>query len=100
MDDEQCDETDLGYSILIGAHSSDDTQSPRVNLGSTVANDTNDDLLPALFTPCLTAVAFAQMRNILDDTVHGAAEEILFLVVHSHHNEQLCASRRVVMHLA
>jgi hypothetical protein len=40
------------------------------------------------------------MRDVLDHTVHSAAEELFVLVVHGHDDEQLCTARRLVVDLA
>ena len=46
-------------AFLISAYGRDDAKSSRVNLLTTIANDANDDFLPALLAPGLAAVALA-----------------------------------------
>jgi hypothetical protein len=40
------------------------------------------------------------MRDVLYNTMHRTAEQLLVLIVHSHHNEKLRSTRRTVQQLA
>ena len=47
----------LRDTVLVSADSGHDRQRAGVDLRTAVANDTNDDLLPAVLSPCFGAVA-------------------------------------------
>lgn len=90
----------LRHALLVRTHRRDHTQRARVDLRPPIAHNAHHDLLPPVLPPRLAAVALAQVRDVADDAVHRAAEELLVLVVHRHHDEELRAPRRVVVHLA
>jgi hypothetical protein len=56
-------------------------------------------LLPTVFTPRLTLPPPAQVRNILHHASHGPAEQLVVLVVHGDHDEQLRLTWRLVQAL-
>ena len=90
----------LGNSLLIDTHCGDGTQRTRVDFGTAIGNDAHDDLLPSILTPSLAPISFAQMRDILHNTVHGSSEELFVFVVHGENNEQLRSPGRIVQDLA
>jgi len=94
--------SDLGlrHALLVRAHSGDDAQSAGVDLPSAITNNTDYDFLPAFLAPGLAPVPFTKMGDVFDDTVHSAAKEILFLVVHGHDDEEFCTTRGVVVDLS
>jgi hypothetical protein len=89
----------LRHALLIRAHRRNHTQRPRVDLAPSITHNTHHHLFPPVLTPRLASVPLTQMRNILDHTVHRPAEQLLVFVVHGHDDEQLRATRRVVVHL-
>ena len=44
-------------ALLVGADSRDSAQRARVDLLTPIADDADDDLLPAIFPPSLAAIA-------------------------------------------
>jgi len=86
----------LSDSLLVDAHSSDCTQCARVDFGTSIGNDAHDDLLPSVLTPSLTPISFAQMGDILHNTMHRSGEELLVFVVHGENDEQFRSPGRVV----
>lgn len=49
----------LGDALLIDTHSSNCTQRTRVDFGTSIGDDADDDLPPTFFTPSLTPISFA-----------------------------------------
>ena len=90
----------LRDAFLVDAHGGDDAEGARVDLGAPVADDADDDLPPAVVAPYLAAVPAAEMGDVPHDAVHGAAEELLVLVVHGHDDEELGAAGGGVVALA
>ena len=90
----------LGDTVLISTHSGNHAQSPGADLLTSIADDTNDNLLPTFLAPGLAPIAFAEVRDVLDYTMHRAAEKLIVFVVHRHDNEQLGSTRRVVVYLS
>ena len=89
----------LCHALLVRAHGRNNTQRPRIDLPSSITHNTHHDLFPPFLPPGLAAVPLAQMRNVLDHTMHGAAEELLVFVVHGHNNKEFRAARRVIVDL-
>ena len=89
----------LGDSFLIDTHGSNCTQCTRVDFGTPIGNDAHDDLLPSILTPSLTPISFAQVDDVLHNTVHGPSEELLVFVVHGENDEQFRSPGRVVQDL-
>ena len=50
-------------------HGDNDAEGARVDLLTTITNNADDDLLPALPTPGLAAITLAQISDVLHDTV-------------------------------
>jgi hypothetical protein len=90
----------LRNAILVCANSRDSTQSARIDLLTSIANDTNDDLLPSVLPPSLAAIALTQISDILHDAMHRAREQRVVLIVHRHDDEQLRPAGRVIVYLA
>lgn len=86
----------LGDTLLIDTHGSDCTQRTGVDFCTTIGNDADDDLLPSILTPSLAAISFAQMGDVLDNTMHGSSEELLVFIVHGEDNEEFRSPGRVV----
>jgi hypothetical protein len=83
----------LGDAFLVYTHTSQQSPGPGVDLGSTIADNTNDDLLPGVFTPCLTVWSVTHVLDVLENTSHGSGKQNLVLVVHCHDDEQLSVAR-------
>jgi hypothetical protein len=79
----------LGDALLIHAHTGQQRPGPRVDLGTAVADDAHDDLLPGVLAPRLALGALAHVLDVLEHTDHGARKQNLVLVVHGHDDEQL-----------
>ena len=92
--------THLCNTLLIGPHGSNHTQGPAIDLPPSITNNTHHHLLPPLLTPRLAPIPLAQVGNVLDDAMHSPTKQVLFLVVHRHHDEELRPARRVIVHLA
>jgi hypothetical protein len=88
-----------GDAFLIGTDGCDDAEGSRVDLRTAVADDADDDFLPALLAPGFASVAFAQISNVLHDTVHGPCKEAVVLIIHGHDDEQLRSTGRVIVDL-
>jgi len=78
------------------SHSSNNTQCPGIDPLPPIANDTDHDLLLAVFPSRFTPFSFAQMRDVLYNTTHRMAEQLLAFIVHNHHNEKLRSTRGIV----
>ena len=87
-------------AVLVGTNGRNSAQRARVDLLTPVADDTNDDFLPGVLSPGLAAIALTEMSDVLHNTVHGARELRVVLIVHRHDNEELRPAGRVVVHLA
>jgi hypothetical protein len=74
-------------TLLIRAHSGNDTEGSRVDLLATITNDADNDFLPTISTPGLAAITLAQIGDILHDAVHRPRKKGVILVIHSHDNE-------------
>ena len=77
----------LGDSLLVNTHCSDGAQCTGVDFGASIGNDAYDDLLPSVLTPSFTPFSFAQVGDVLYNTVHGTSEEVLFFIVHGEDDE-------------
>ena len=92
---------DIGRdAILVCANSSNSAQRARVDLLPTVTDDTYDDLLPSVPSPNLATIALTEISDVLHDAVHGAREERVILIIHSHDDEELRPAGRVIVHLS
>ena len=91
---------DIGRNaFLIRAYGCDNAKCTRIDLLATVADDADHHFLPTVFTPRLAAIPLTQIRNVLHDAMHRPRKQAVILVVHGHDDEQLCPTRRVIMHL-
>jgi hypothetical protein len=79
----------LRNALLVHAHTGQQRPCPGVDLGTTVADDAHDDLLPGVLAPRLALGPLAHVLDVLEHTDHGAREQNLVLVVHGHHDEEL-----------
>jgi len=79
----------LGDTLLVHTHTGQKSLGSGVDLGTTVTDDTDDDLLPRVFTPCLTVGAVTHVLDVLENTGHGSGKQNIVLVIHCHDNEQL-----------
>ena len=89
----------LRDAVLVCADGRNSAEGARVDLLASVADDTNDDFLPAVLSPGLAAIALTQISDILHDAMHSAREERVVLIVHSHDDEELRPTGRVVVYL-
>ena len=70
-------------SVLVNTHGGKDVQGLWVDLGTTIRNNADDDLLPGIRTPGTRTVAGGEMANVLHHTVHGSGEKnLIFLLGH------------------
>jgi len=76
-------------SFLIATHQRQNVKSPLINFVSSVADYTNDDLLPTFIAPGLALRSTAQMGNVLNHRVHRLDEQDFVFVVHGHDDEEL-----------
>ena len=83
----------LCNAILVHSHTCQNSSRSRVDLGTSVADDAHNDLLPSIFSPCLAVLARAHVLDILEDTAHGTRKQDVILVVHGHHDEQFRVAR-------
>ena len=58
----------LCESLLIATKRSQDSSCARVDFGATIAYDTNNDLLPCVFSPSLARFATIHILDIFYDT--------------------------------
>ncbi|KAI6748718.1 hypothetical protein HG531_007665 [Fusarium graminearum] len=83
----------LGNAFLINTHTSQKSPSSGVNLGSTITDNTNNNLFPGVFAPCLAVWSVTHVLDVLEYTRHGSGKQNLVLVVHCYDNEQLGVPR-------
>ena len=62
-------------------------KSTLVDFLPAIADNTDDDFLPAFITPGFAPGSAAEVYNILDDSVHSLCEQDFVFVVHSHDDE-------------
>ena len=74
-------------AVLIRAYSRHNAEGPRVDLLTTVADNTDNHFFPSIFAPRLAAVAFTQIGNVLHDAVHRPGKLAVILVVQGHNDE-------------
>lgn len=82
----------LGNTILVDTHCSQTVEDSRVNFGSTIGDDSDHDLLPALLTPHSRLVSRTQVGNVLHNSMHGSGKSHFVFVVHGNTDAQLCFS--------
>ena len=77
----------MGYDVpLVRAYGRNNTGSSRVDLPTTIADDVEDSVLPAVLTSRLVAVV-TQMGNIFHDALHNPCKRAVVLVIHGHGDE-------------
>lgn len=79
----------LGNALLVATHQVEDLEGTLVDLGATIGDNADYDLLPAIRSPHLRAGAAAKESNVLNDCVHCPNEENFVFVVHCQNNEEL-----------
>jgi hypothetical protein len=82
-------DTVLGNALLVATHQVEDLEGTLVDLGATIRDNADYDLLPAVWSPHLRAGAAAKVGNVLDNCVHRPDEEDFVFVVHSQDNKEL-----------
>lgn len=80
-------------SVLVDTKSAQNCARPRIDLETTIAHDTNDNLLPSIFAPSLAGVSAVHILNVLYYADHCAREQYFVFIVHRDHDEQFCMSR-------
>jgi len=61
-------------AFLIRAYGSNNTESSRVDLLTTVADDVDDHFLPAVLTSRLVGIVPTQIGNVLHDALHSPSK--------------------------
>lgn len=72
----------LGDTVLVNPHSCQGIQCARVDVPTSIRDDTDDNLLPAVLAPGPGFAAAAEMGNVFHDGVHCSREANFVLVVH------------------
>src|SRR5207302_7138589 len=68
---------DISHDALpIHASGRNNVERSRVELPTTVADDVNDHLLPAVLTSRLAAIVLTQIANILHDALHSPCNRL------------------------
>lgn len=75
-----CSLADLG----VNTHELEDLEYSRIDNFTSVRDDTDDNLLPALWSPRLGPSSGTQVGDVLDCRVEGSEEERVVFVVHCH----------------
>ena len=83
----------LRDTILIDAHCSKNSLRTWIYLCTTIADDTNNDLLPRILSPGIAVITRVHVFNVLNHTTHGPSEELIFLIVHGYDDEKLSMAR-------
>ena len=77
----------MGYDVpLIRAYGRNNADSSRVYLPTTIADDVEDNFLPAVLTSCRVAIV-TQMGNAFHDALHNPCKWAVVLVIHGHGDE-------------
>ncbi len=84
----------------MGTKSSDHLKCALIDLHAPITDNAHHDLLPTLLAPRPRTIPGAQMRNVLHDSMHRPAEQVVLFVVHGHDYKQLRSSRGLVEDLA
>ena len=79
----------LGNALLVATHQVEDLEGTLVDLGATIGDNADYNLLPAVRAPHLRAGAAAKEGDVLDDSIHCPNEEDFVFVVHCQDNEEL-----------
>ena len=87
-------------AVLVCTNDCNSAQRAQVDLLTPVADDTNDDFLPAILSPELAVFTTTEISDILHDTVHGACEQRVVLLVHRNDDEELRQPGWLAEHLA
>jgi len=74
-------EAHLCNPVLVCSHSRNNTKCLGIDLLPPIASDTDHDLLPAAFPSRFTPFSFVQMRDVLYNTMHRMAEQLLVFIV-------------------
>lgn len=82
----------LRNTLLIHTHTSQQRSGPRIDLGATIADDTDDDFFPRILAPRLAVGTVAHVLDVLKDAHHCASEQHVVLVVHCDDDEELCVA--------
>ena len=82
-------DTVLRNALLVATHQVEDLEGTLVDLGATIRDNTDHDLLPTVWTPHLRAAAAAKEGNVLDNCVHRPDEENFVFIVHGQDDEEL-----------
>ena len=92
---------DVGRNaVLVCTNDRNSAQRTRVDLLTPVADDTNDDLFPAILSPELAVFTPTEISDVLHDAMHGACEQRVVLIVHRNDDEELRLPGRFAEHLA
>lgn len=83
----------LGNAFLINTQTREDCLCARVNLRSTVTDNTHYNLLPGFFAPRFAVGAITHVFDVLENADHGASEKHIIFVVHGNNNEEFGVSR-------
>jgi len=81
-------DTVFGNALLVATHQVEDLEGTLVDLGATIRDNTDYDLLPSVWSPHLRACAAAKIGNILDNCVHRPDEEDFVFVIHGQDDEE------------
>src|SRR5205809_4377221 len=71
----------LRNTILIDAHSSQNSSCSRVDLSTTIADHADHNLLPRFLSPRLTVRPSVHELNILDYAHHCTRKQFIFFIV-------------------
>ena len=79
----------LRNTLLEDPKTGEHCPGPRVDLGSTIADDTYDDFLPSFFAPGLAVCPRAHVLYVFENPNHCSREEKIVFVVHGNNDEKL-----------
>lgn len=75
-------------TVLVNTQTGKNRPGSRVDLGTTITDDTDNDLLPRVFAPCLAVRPRAHVLDVLEHADQRSGEEEVILVVHCDGNEE------------